>query len=237
MQPTRGARLMTFTAVFLRPYISILPTDDLEILLRAIGTRMGALRKGGEVDEDVAARLFITAFREGKLGLWALDDMGLLFTGNENTAQLDQPDGATLASPSKALAPTAVLPPAELEISLSLLASPTSLAVIPDDSQTSMQISTFVASHFVQQSLALAQLPSSKTQVRKRERVRATEQRQRKWREKHPELVKSGSIAGKGRTPKVHGRPFFVGGEKMRMKLEKKRRIAQRVDRRRRKMK
>ncbi|EEQ28788.1 Mitochondrial GTPase 1 [Microsporum canis] len=51
------------------------PTNDIMELLGAISRRAGRLVKGGEPDYEAAARLFITQWREGKLGLFMLDDV------------------------------------------------------------------------------------------------------------------------------------------------------------------
>jgi hypothetical protein len=47
----------------------------LQVLLDALATRLGLLRKGGEKDLDVAREWLIKAFREGKIGRWTLDDL------------------------------------------------------------------------------------------------------------------------------------------------------------------
>lgn len=49
------------------------PTNDIENLLTAIGRRKGKLKRGGEVDIDAAAKVFIQEFRDGKLGQNCLD--------------------------------------------------------------------------------------------------------------------------------------------------------------------
>jgi hypothetical protein len=64
------------------PYTELLPlpsefqpTPELQVLLDALATRLGLLRKGGEKDLDVAREWLIKAFREGKIGRWTLDDL------------------------------------------------------------------------------------------------------------------------------------------------------------------
>ncbi|KAF3892083.1 Mitochondrial GTPase [Trichophyton interdigitale] len=51
------------------------PTNDIMELLSAISRKAGRLVKGGDPDYEAAARLFITQWREGKLGLFMLDDV------------------------------------------------------------------------------------------------------------------------------------------------------------------
>jgi len=64
------------------PYTDLLPlpadfqpTPDLQVLLDALATRLGLLRKGGERDLDVAREWLIKTFREGKIGRWTLDEL------------------------------------------------------------------------------------------------------------------------------------------------------------------
>ena len=49
--------------------------EDLHELLDRLADRLGALRKGGERDLDVARTFLVRAFREGKLGRITLDDL------------------------------------------------------------------------------------------------------------------------------------------------------------------
>jgi hypothetical protein len=53
--------------------------DDFPAFTEALARRLGALEPGGIPDTARATRWFIEAFRDGKLGGWALDD--LTFTG------------------------------------------------------------------------------------------------------------------------------------------------------------
>lgn len=48
-------------------------TNEIEGLLAEIGKRKGKLKRGGEVDIDAAAKVFIQDFRDGKLGQICLD--------------------------------------------------------------------------------------------------------------------------------------------------------------------
>ena len=227
-------------ASYLRPYTAHLPTNDIEPLLQAVGTRIGAIRKGGGVDTDLAARAFVQAFRDGKMGLWALDDMGLLLRGDENISQIrsDQPGGApSSVSPLAAGTDKVYLPPSEVDQSMALIQTNSkhpSLAVA-DDSPTSQQVSTFVASYFAVQREAATQLSTSKNQIKKRARLEAAEERKRKWQVKHPHL--SRKTRGIGNTRKAGGRIFMIGGNREYMRRQKKRVIARKVTRRRRKMK
>ncbi|KAJ2310778.1 Mitochondrial GTPase 1 [Coemansia sp. Cherry 401B] len=60
-------------------YCSILgierPTDDINDFLQQLGTRIGALRQGGELDTDKAVQFFLRAFRRGRFGQLCLDDL------------------------------------------------------------------------------------------------------------------------------------------------------------------
>lgn len=51
------------------------PTNEIETLLLAVGRRKGKLKRGGEVDIDAAAKVFIQEFRDGKLGQICLDQI------------------------------------------------------------------------------------------------------------------------------------------------------------------
>ena len=51
------------------------PTNDIHELLGTLADRLGALRKHGERDLDIARNYLLRAFREGKLGRWTLDDL------------------------------------------------------------------------------------------------------------------------------------------------------------------
>ena len=51
------------------------PTNDIFVLLDALASRIGALRKGGEKDHEAAMAFMTRAFREGKLGRWTFDEM------------------------------------------------------------------------------------------------------------------------------------------------------------------
>lgn len=241
--------------LYLRPFLHILPTNELQPLLQAIGQRIGAVRKGGVIDEEFAARAFIKAFRDGKLGLWALDDMGLLLKGHENMPNIDTgmtgPSRATAALTSSVAEPSdeadatqvaPYLPQDALEESMALVV-PKSMAKgeenrqlpapLDADSPTSRQVSTFVAAHFHAQRESMSELSMSKNQVKKRERLQAAEERKIKWKATHPGL--SDKAKGVGGVKKGQS-TFFIGGGKFRRKLEKKRYIARKVTKRRAKM-
>lgn len=55
------------------PDVPSFPTNEISVLLSAVARRIGALRKGAEPDEDVAARWMIAKYREGALGRWTID--------------------------------------------------------------------------------------------------------------------------------------------------------------------
>lgn len=204
---------------------------------------MGFLQKGGVANEEYAARAFITAFREGKLGLWALDDMGLLFTGAENLASLPEPNLNLPAEKAKHLALASVhqrlLPDPATEESLALVSTPgTGLpAILDPNSPTSLQVSTFVSAFFDVQHRSSTELSTSKNQVKKRALAQAVELRRIRWRARHPQLVRSSSIGGRGRVQKPGGLAFYIGGAKALRKLERKRIITRKVERKRKKRK
>jgi hypothetical protein len=64
------------------------PTNDIHELLSALADRLGALKKHGERDLDIARNYLLRAFREGKLGSWTLDD--LEHGEQENTGPQEQ---------------------------------------------------------------------------------------------------------------------------------------------------
>lgn len=210
-------------------------------MLQAIGTRTGSLRQGGIVDEEAAARTVVQAFRDGRLGLWALDDMGLLFRGNENMAALPGPDDRVSALP---LASSEVLTAQtrqdqlaepEIDQSMALIASPTSVpSLITPDSPTATQISTFVAAHFEVQRRSLTELSTSKNQVKKRELQVKNEERKQKWKSKYPNLAKTTSKISRGvGVAKGASRPFYIGGNVLKRRIERARTIARKVDKKR----
>ena len=191
-------RLTLSAAAYLQPFLEVLPTNDIGALLQAIGTRVGALRKGGIIDEDFAARSFIRAFREGKLGLWALDDMGLLIRGDEDQPRLPAPATSPLSLPYTR--PQPLLSRPEMEESLALITAGSSVpALIAEDSPTYMQISTFMAHHFELQRMESTQLSNTKNQIKKRERAEDAEKRKAKWIRKHPRLA----IGGRGESKRT----------------------------------
>ncbi|PIA14996.1 GTPase [Coemansia reversa NRRL 1564] len=51
------------------------PTDDISYLLQMLGKKIGALRRGGEVDIDKTIHFFLRTFRQGKFGRVCLDDL------------------------------------------------------------------------------------------------------------------------------------------------------------------
>lgn len=190
----------------------------------------------------------IQAFRTGRLGLWALDDMGLLFRGNDNMAALPGPEDLHVASlpllpPPSAEQPQdiqwrAALAPPEVDESMALISSFSSSvpSIIQPNSPTSNQISTFVSSFFQAQALSLSELSTSKNQIKKRELQAKNEARKLKWRAKHPNLIKTTSKLAKGiGLAKGAKRPFYIGGSKARIKIEKARILARRLDRKRKK--
>lgn len=220
------------SASYLQPFLEILPTNEIGQLLQALGTRIGAIRKGGIIDEDFAARALVRAFREGKLGLWALDDMGLLIRGDEDQPRLPAPPSETAALPF--MQPRPLLSAPELEESLSLIVPGASVpTLIAETTPTYLQISNFMAHHFEAQRVTSTQLSNSKNQVKKRERAEEAEKRKEKWLRRHPNL----QLRGRGESKRTKtGRTFFLGGNRMKRKVEKGRYLARKVARKRKKM-
>ncbi|KAJ1766685.1 Mitochondrial GTPase 1 [Coemansia sp. RSA 1813] len=60
-------------------YCSVLgidrPTDDINALVSMLGARIGALRKGGELDVEKTLGFFLRAYRDGRFGHHCLDDI------------------------------------------------------------------------------------------------------------------------------------------------------------------
>lgn len=49
------------------------PTDDIKVVIEAVGKKYGLLTKGGEVNEDGALKWFLQLFRKGKFGRMEFD--------------------------------------------------------------------------------------------------------------------------------------------------------------------
>jgi ribosome biogenesis GTPase A len=50
------------------------PTDNVHTLLTQTATRIGAVRRGGEVDISAAAMYILRKYREGRLGRYTFDN-------------------------------------------------------------------------------------------------------------------------------------------------------------------
>ncbi|KAJ1857115.1 Mitochondrial GTPase 1 [Coemansia sp. RSA 1822] len=50
-------------------------TDDISEFLQLLGTKIGALRRGGELDTDKTIQFFLRAFRQGRFGRLCLDEL------------------------------------------------------------------------------------------------------------------------------------------------------------------
>ncbi|KAJ2549701.1 Mitochondrial GTPase 1 [Coemansia sp. RSA 1878] len=50
-------------------------TDDISEFLQLLGTKIGALRRGGELDTDKTIQFFLRAFRQGRFGQLCLDEL------------------------------------------------------------------------------------------------------------------------------------------------------------------
>ena len=62
---------------------------EARLLLEEIGRRRGCLSKGGEIDLEQAARLFIKDFREARLGRLTLEQVGEIGENNEQFCEND----------------------------------------------------------------------------------------------------------------------------------------------------
>lgn len=189
----------------------------------------------------------IQAFREGRLGLWALDDMGLLFRGNENMAQLPGPEdhvsqlpvpSASLQdSPESRMQLAALLAPVQVNESMDLIASPSAVpSLITENSPTSLQISSYISNFFELQKQSLTELSTSKNQVKKRDLEVKNEKRKMKWKTKFPDLIKTKNDSKISRgvgLAKGARKPFYIGGFTLKRKIERARSIARKVDKKR----
>lgn len=201
------------------------------------------------MDEEAAARTMIQAFREGRLGLWALDDMGLLFRGNENMAQLPGPEDHVSALPLPStsshdvgvpqIQQPSLLAPAQVDESMALIASSSNVpSLIAENSPTSLQISSYVSNFFELQRKSLTELSTSKNQVKKRDLEVKKDKIKMKWKNKFPDLIKTTSKISRGvGLAKGASRPFYIGGHVLKRKIEKARSIARKVDKKRKKSK
>eukprot|EP00160_Parvularia_atlantis_P022171 Unigene98_Nuclearia_a/m.314 Unigene98_Nuclearia_a/g.314 ORF Unigene98_Nuclearia_a/g.314 Unigene98_Nuclearia_a/m.314 type:complete len:345 (+) Unigene98_Nuclearia_a:27-1061(+) len=71
------------------------PSDDITVVLTALSRRVGAVLRQGEPDLDLAARHFLTSYREGRLGRYTLDVLTpdtLAAAFRRTTAELDDGD-------------------------------------------------------------------------------------------------------------------------------------------------
>lgn len=116
---------------------------------------------------------------------------------------------------------------------MALIASSTSVpSLITPDSPTNTQISTFVAAHFELQRRKMTEVSMSKNQIKKREIIVKNEERKQKWKAKYPNLAKTTSKISRGvGIAKGASRPFYVGGDVLKRRIERARTIARKVDR------
>lgn len=154
------------------PYTELLPlpgtfppTPDLQVLLDALASRLGLLRKGGERDLDVAREYLIKAFREGKIGRWTLD-------GLETPSHPTQDQVESQAEPE----PSSLLPSGDQP-------SPT-----PAEMSLNAKVSATVESFLAQQMAGLRASEEgrdmSAAQQKKRDNKNKAEEREAKWRAK-----------------------------------------------------
>lgn len=148
------------------------PTNDLNHLLMALGTRIGAVRTGGELDLDAAQRFFLRSFQEGKFGPWTLDDL------------LDEgPDAVVEDAPVPVDPPVPVLTPASSNETLHALVS--------------SRVKSFLDSQAREQARRAEGIAESATQEKKQERAKVTAERQAKWEAKVQRQDRAGALTSR----------------------------------------
>jgi len=176
------------------PYTDLLPlpadfqpTPDLQVLLDALASRLGLLRKGGEKDLDVAREWLIKSFREGKVGRWTLDELEhpvirKVTEEDEVEALLEFPETVTEG---------------RVEGKDTL------------DARVSKTVATFLAAQSARVHAAEEGKDSSLSQQKKRDNRQKSEEREAKWRAKGIPVgmnYKTAQKRGPARGPKRAGR-------------------------------
>lgn len=177
------------------PYTDLLPlpadfqpTPDLQVLLDALASRLGLLRKGGEKDLDVAREWLIKSFREGKVGRWTLDEL-------EHPAKritTEEEEVEALLEPSAAASEVS-----ETEEKDTL------------DARVSKTVATFLAGQSARLHAAEEGKDTSLSQQKKRDNRQKSEEREAKWRAKGIPVgmnYKTAQKRGPARGPKRAGR-------------------------------
>jgi len=157
----------------------------LQLLLDALASRLGLLRKGGEKDLDVAREWLIKAFREGKVGRWTLDELE-----HPTTPKMTEEDEVE----------------SQLESTL-----PESEAVAKGtlDAKVSRTVATFLAGQSARLHAAEEGKDTSLSQQKKRDNRQKSEEREAKWRAKGIPVgmnYKTAQKRGPARGPKRAGR-------------------------------
>lgn len=154
------------------PYTELLPlpetfqpTPDLQVLLDALASRLGLLRKGGERDLDVAREYLIKAFREGKIGRWTLDD---LETQSPTVSDHDdsQADVGRLSTPTE------------------VDSQPQTAAEMGLNAKVSATVESFLAQQMAGLRASEEGRDMSAAQQKKRDNKNKAEEREAKWRAK-----------------------------------------------------
>jgi hypothetical protein len=176
------------------PYTDLLPlpadfqpTPDLQVLLDALASRLGLLRKGGEKDLDVAREWLIKSFREGKVGRWTLDELEYPVT--RKVTEEDEVE-ALLEVPE-------TVSEGEVEGKDTL------------DARVSKTVATFLAAQSARVHAAEEGKDSSLSQQKKRDNRQKSEEREAKWRAKGIPVgmnYKTAQKRGPARGPKRAGR-------------------------------
>jgi len=179
------------------PYTDLLPlpadfqpTPDLQVLLDALASRLGLLRKGGEKDLDVAREWLIKSFREGKVGRWTLDE--LEYPMKRAVTEEDEVDEVEAV-----LEISAKVPEGGDEVKDTL------------DARVSKTVATFLAAQSARVHAAEDGKESSLSQQKKRDNRQKSEEREAKWRAKGIPVgmnYKTAQKRGPARGPKRAGR-------------------------------
>lgn len=154
------------------PYTELLPlpetfqpTPDLQVLLDALASRLGLLRKGGERDLDVAREFLIKAFREGKIGRWTLDDLETRLPPLSYQKDIDPTPGAPHVSPG-------VDQPIQTQAEMSL------------NAKVSATVESFLEEQMAGLRASEEGRDMSAAQQKKRDNKNKAEEREAKWRAK-----------------------------------------------------
>lgn len=181
------------------------PTPELQVLLDALATRLGLLRKGGEKDLDVAREWLIKAFREGKIGRWTLDDLESQPSGRFGTEEEEVESLVTVTAPR---APEASGTGVEDKVDEEKSGSKSL------NDKVSATVQTFLENQAAAQSASEEgrERDQSSSQRKKRDNRVKSEEREAKWRAKGiPVGMNWKQANARSRGPARGGRPVKPG--------------------------